>query len=100
MAESSDVVVRRSEEWLTLQVQGPYARAFVHRLSTGPVDPLEPGATRLTAFVDKRGRMRALTLVRGTEDGLTLLGPGSAPALLEWLDAFGERRTSRWSPAR
>lgn len=71
-------------------VTGPDAARFVHRLSTQHTEALAEGEARLNAFLNRKGRMRALCMhVAVASDRVALLTHGTpAQTLADDLGAF------------
>jgi len=74
----------------TISINGPDALAFAHAQFSSHVDSLAVGQWQFSAWLDPRGRVRALFhLARCGEDALfLLLRGGDAPAIAEALRRF------------
>jgi folate-binding protein YgfZ len=78
------------EQFNVLDVEGPDAASFLHRLSTNHITNLDLRDACLTTFLDQKGRLVALAYVfRPDQNKLQIITPyASSKSLAEWLDQY------------
>lgn len=70
-----DGVWFRLRGWGRVRVRGPHAERFLHSQVTSDVKRLAAGECRLSALLDRTGRLRAMFLLARFDDGFELLTP-------------------------
>jgi len=78
------------DQFTVLDVTGPDAASFLHRVSTNHIENLEVGDVVPTCFLDQKGRLAAHAYVlRPSNDVLRVVVPyATKKTLAEWLDQF------------
>lgn len=73
-----------------LELKGPDAKSFLHRLSTNAVETLTPGESSLNVLVNAKGRMVALLhqLVLADDRVLIVGGRDQNAALVAWFEQY------------
>jgi aminomethyltransferase len=78
-----------SQTFGRVQMTGRTRLAFLHRMSTNNIEPLQPGQGKRTALTTPIGRMVDCTPVLAMDDALILLtGPGNASHVTNWLRKY------------